>query len=113
MTIEECILDLEEDAKGHYEMVAAYHSDEGVYLMEETYHREKAERSEQIAEWLKELKEYRQRGLCKDCKHFEYDSVAMVDGIPLIVAHEICNKWGDGCKTKEDGYCFMFEGKEK
>lgn len=41
---------------------------------------------------------------CKDCKYFEYDSVAKVDGIPLIVAHEICKKWGDGCKTSEDGY---------
>ena len=51
-------------------------------------------------------------GCCKDCKYFEYDSVAKVDGIPLIVAHEICNKWGDGCKTKEDGYCFLFESRE-
>lgn len=49
---------------------------------------------------------------CKNCKYFEYDNVAKVDGIPLIVAHEICNKWGDGCKTKEDGYCFLFEPKE-
>lgn len=49
---------------------------------------------------------------CKECKYFEYDSVAKVDGIPLIVAHEICNKWGDGCKTKEDGYCFLFEPQE-
>ena len=48
-------------------------------------------------------------GHCKDCKYFEYDSVAKVDGVPLIVAHEICSKWGDGCKTKEDGYCFLFE----
>ncbi len=31
---------------------------------------------------------------CKDCKYFEYDSVAKVDGIPLIVAHEICSRWG-------------------
>lgn len=46
---------------------------------------------------------------CKECKYFEYDSVAKVDGIPLIVAHEICNKWGNGCKTREDGYCFLFE----
>lgn len=52
-------------------------------------------------------------GYCKDCKYFEYDSVAKVDGIPLIVAHEICNKWGDGCKTKEDGYCFLFEKQER
>lgn len=51
-------------------------------------------------------------GRCKDCKYFEYDSVAKVDGIPLIVAHEICSKWGDGCKTREDGYCFLFESQE-
>ena len=44
---------------------------------------------------------------CKNCAHFEYDSVAIVDGIPLIVAHEICKAWGKGCKTSEDGYCFM------
>lgn len=49
------------------------------------------------------------KGQCKECKYFEYDSVAKVDGVPLIVAHEICNKWGDGCKTREDGYCFLFE----
>ena len=52
-------------------------------------------------------------GHCKDCKYFDYDSVAKVDRIPLIVAHEICNKWGDGCKTKEDGYCFLFEPQER
>lgn len=52
-------------------------------------------------------------GHCKDCKYFEYDSVAKVDGIPLIVAHEICSKWGDGCKTKEDGYCFLYEPQER
>lgn len=51
-------------------------------------------------------------GHCKDCKHFEYDSVANVDGIPLIIAHEICNRWGNGCKTREDGYCFLFEPQE-
>ena len=51
-------------------------------------------------------------GHCKNCKYFEYDSVAKVDGMPLIVAHEICSKWGDGCKTKEDGCCFLFKAKE-
>jgi hypothetical protein len=49
---------------------------------------------------------------CKDCKHFETDVVATCDGIPLIIGHECCTKWGDGCKTREDGYCFMFEEKE-
>ena len=52
-------------------------------------------------------------GHCKDCKYFEYDSVAKVDGVPLIVAHEICSRWGDGCKTKEDGYCFLYEPQER
>ena len=47
---------------------------------------------------------------CKDCKYFEYNY--KVDGLPFIVAHEICSKWGDGCKTKEDGYCFLFEPQE-
>lgn len=51
-------------------------------------------------------------GHCKDCKYFEYDSAAKVNEIPLIVAHEICKKWSDGCKTKEDGYCFLFEPQE-
>jgi hypothetical protein len=51
-------------------------------------------------------------GHCKDCKYFEYDSWAKVNGIPLIVAHEICKRWGDGCKTWEDGYCFLFEPQE-
>ena len=50
--------------------------------------------------------------LCKDCKYFEHDSTAKVDGIQLIVAHEICNRLGNGCKTKEDGYCFLFEPQE-
>ena len=49
---------------------------------------------------------------CKDCKYFEYDSVSEVDGVPLIVAHEICKKWADGCKTREDGFCFMAERRE-
>lgn len=50
---------------------------------------------------------------CKDCMHFEYDHVEQIDGIPLIVAHEICMFWGDGCKTSENGWCFMAEAKEE
>ena len=60
----------------------------------------------------KELEQKSKIGHCKDCKYFEYDSVAKVGDIPLIVAHEICLKWGNGCKTKEDGYCFLFEPQE-
>lgn len=50
-------------------------------------------------------------GHCKDCKYFEYDSLIKVKGTKLIFAHEVCSMWGDGCKTKEDGYCFLFEPK--
>lgn len=46
---------------------------------------------------------------CKDCTYFEYDHVENVDGIPLIVAHEICNRWSDGVKTSESGFCFLAE----
>ena len=46
---------------------------------------------------------------CKECKHFEYDHFENVNGIPLIVAHEICLRWGDGVKTSENGYCFLAE----
>ncbi len=50
---------------------------------------------------------------CKDCKFFEYDHVEHVYGVPLILAHEICTKWGNGCKTSENGFCFMAERKEE
>ena len=66
-----------------------------------------------LAEVIKALPSVTQKsGKCKNCKYFEYDSVAKVDGVPLIVAHEICNKWGDGCKTSEDGYCYLYEPKK-
>lgn len=67
---------------------------------------------DRLEDKLAELEQEPKTGHCKDCKYFEYDSVAKVDGIPLIVAHEICNKWGDGCKTRENGYCFLFEPQE-
>lgn len=45
---------------------------------------------------------------CKDCKHFEYNHPYIIQGIPIL-GHEVCNAWGDGCKTDENGYCFMAE----
>ena len=46
---------------------------------------------------------------CRDCKHFRRDVWEDVCSVPLIVAHEVCVKWGNGCKTSADGYCFMAE----
>lgn len=45
---------------------------------------------------------------CKDCKHFEYNHPYIIQGVPVL-GHEVCNAWGDGCKTDENGYCFMAE----
>lgn len=52
-------------------------------------------------------------GECKTCKYFEYDHVDKVNKIPLITAHEICTRWGEGCKTAENGFCFLYEKEGK
>ena len=49
---------------------------------------------------------------CKDCKYFEYDHPYIVQGFPVL-GHEVCTAWGDGCKTSEDGYCFLAERRER
>lgn len=48
---------------------------------------------------------------CRDCKHFEYDHPYVIQGVPVL-GHLVCNRWGDGCKTDEDGFCFMAERRE-
>ena len=49
---------------------------------------------------------------CKECEHFEYNHVEDVDGVPLIVAHEICRFWSGGSKTSENGYCSFGKRRE-
>ena len=86
-----------------------------IKLLEETGLDCMDEEATQEALWMAidALKEKEERIRCKDCKHFEYDHVEKVDGIPLIVGHEICKRWGEGCKTSENGWCFLAERKEK
>lgn len=48
---------------------------------------------------------------CKNCIYYEEDSWVEICGFPIIVGHQICSKWGRGCKTEEEGYCHY--GKEK
>ena len=62
---------------------------------------------------LAELKERVEVVKCKDCKYFTLNFVENVDGVPLIVAHEICSFWGDGCKTSQEGFCSFGERKEE
>ena len=40
--------------------------------------------------------------LCKDCKYFEHGEIA-----------EICNRWGLGCVTDSNGWCFLAETTEE
>lgn len=48
---------------------------------------------------------------CKDCKFFEYDHLYVINGIPAF-GHELCSRWGQGCKTSENGWCFLAEKKD-
>ena len=48
---------------------------------------------------------------CKDCKYFLYDKIYMVEGLPLM-GNLVCEKWGNGCRTDENGFCFMGERRE-
>ena len=53
---------------------------------------------------------------CADCKYYHEDFWGQIEGLPMpiIIAHQVCEKWGNGCKTIENGYCHFGElrGKE-
>lgn len=59
--IDEVIKYAEREAEGCHQMASAYHTDEGVYLHEETRFQYKAILWENIHEWLEELKELRKK----------------------------------------------------
>lgn len=111
MTRDEAIKILKELAG--YEKTMDLIQNYSVSVQDALYMAIKALEQETVTEFADRCRECGKMKRCKDCKYFEYNSVAKVDGIPSIVAHEICSKWGDGCKTSEDGYCFLFEPKEE
>ena len=88
MTLEEGIEFFEDIARLEYDLVDSYHTDEGVYGREESYHREKAEHHEQVAMWLKELKAHREawekvrKGL-RD-KHRESYFIGVYDAMKIV-----------------------------
>ena len=51
---------------------------------------------------------------CKNCKHFAIKDYWVDAPLPVLVADKVptCTKWGRGCKTEPDGYCFMAERKD-
>ena len=59
MTLDEAIIHAEYVAESNEDMANVYHTDEGVYLLEEAKCRKCAEEHRQLAEWLTELKERR------------------------------------------------------
>lgn len=48
---------------------------------------------------------------CKECIHFHYDKPYIIQGIPVL-GHEVCDFWGDGCKTSPNGFCSYGEPRE-
>lgn len=48
---------------------------------------------------------------CKDCKYFHYNKIYDIQGFP-IMGNSVCDKWANGCRTDENGYCFLGERKE-
>ena len=58
-------------------------------------------RNDPESEWVEIVR-------CKDCKHFHYDMPYVIQGIPVL-GHEVCDFWGDGCKTSENGFCSYAE----
>jgi len=79
--------------------------------LENEYERGYEEGYKQCKELYEGLREQKSGELitCKECKYFEHDSFLKGSKVPLIVAHEICKKWGGGCQTNKDGYCHLAE----
>lgn len=48
---------------------------------------------------------------CGECIHFHYDKPYIIQGIPVL-GHEVCDFWGDGCKTNPNGFCSHGERRE-
>ena len=44
---------------------------------------------------------------CRDCKYFHYSKP-----YGILIMNLVCDKWGEGCRTRPDGFCFMGEKKE-
>ena len=95
--------------------------EDALYYLKE-YKDRQNDLEKEIAYWQKQndivvdlvniLKAQKVNVLCKDCKYYQEDVWKNVYGVDIIVAHHLCTKWGGGCATKPDGYCFMGEKKE-
>lgn len=46
---------------------------------------------------------------CRDCRFLVLDQKMNADSVPVSPAVEVCTKWGSGCKTQLNGFCFLGE----
>lgn len=73
---------------------------------------DKDDLAELVQEKVEELAGQLEIIRCKDCRHFYYDKPYVVYGVPVL-GHEVCDFWGDGCKTNENGFCSYAERREE
>ena len=93
--------------------------DDSLYLLKE-YRDRQNDLEKELSYWRKQndivvnlvtiLKAQKENILCKDCKFYDED-VWVQSPMPLIVAHHRCRKWGNGCQTEPEGFCYMGEKK--
>lgn len=82
MTIDEVIEREQYSAEANREMADTYHTDENIYLKEEEAFRNREDYHRQLAEWLRELKLYREILIdrpCEVCKFHETGSCSRWD----------------------------------
>ena len=78
----------------------------------EYYQVVKATADEVVQRIFEAMSDFVQVVRCKDCRHFHYNKVYEVDGIPIIMGNLVCDKWGNGCRTAENGWCYLGERRE-
>lgn len=62
---------------------------------------------------IKALKDEKPLVTCHECKYFTSDYAVGVKGLPIpLLAGPACTKWGEGCRTYEDGWCYLAERAE-
>ena len=65
-----------------------------------------------ILYYLQKLADMPEIVRCRDCEFYTKNVFSSWNGMPVIVAHCMCSKWGNGCATDPEGFCFMGKRKE-
>ena len=51
---------------------------------------------------------------CKDCIYFHLHKVDYWGdaSVPPLIGNHVCDKWGQGCRTEPEGFCYMGERRD-